>query len=67
MKKIIVSRSSSGWTAAFYSNGTPDKEISSIMGTHILPCPFTAAASADLVIGTVRARNPEAEVVIGQS
>lgn len=65
MKKTIqIYIKGNSWIAAFMIDGSPDKEITALFGTHHLPTAFTADASPATVLREVRSLNPDSVVTI---
>lgn len=63
-KRIELMKNEKGWNAAEYIDGKPSPELLRFFGTHILPLPYTAAASADMVLANTTQLNPSAVVML---
>lgn len=64
MKSIQIYLKDNMWMAAFLANGSPDKEVISLFGTHHLPISYTAKSDAQTVLNAIQTLNPDATVTI---
>ena len=64
-KIMILQRTSQGIVAIHLEhNGTPDREVRRLFGTHILPTAYTQYADLDKVYAAIKALNPNKLVVV---
>lgn len=63
MKAIILFQAEdvlATWMAAYMdAAGLPDKDVSRLFGTHIVPTPYFGGASYQMVEADVKRRNPD--------